>query len=115
MNACIEWQGARNAAGYGKTKVDGVDQYAHRVAYGLDRIPAGLLVLHHCDNPPCVNRGHLFLGTYQDNYDDMIAKGRWLSGNATKTHCPRGHEYNEENTRVYAGRRFCRACDNARS
>lgn len=112
---CWEWQGPRHSAGYGKVGMDGRTQLAHRVAYGLDRIPDGMLVLHHCDNPPCCNISHLFLGTYQDNYDDMIAKGHWWSGNSIKTHCPRGHEYNEANTRVYEGRRFCRVCDRERT
>ena len=51
---------------------------AHRVAWILTngQVPADLLVLHKCDNRKCVNPDHLFLGTDQDNFDDMRAKGR---------------------------------------
>jgi hypothetical protein len=51
---------------------------AWRLTYGS--IPQDLLVLHRCDNPPCVRPTHLFLGTYKDNADDMMAKGRYVSG-----------------------------------
>lgn len=51
---------------------------AHRAAWVLERgpIPDGLIVCHHCDNPPCVNPAHLFVGTWQDNVDDRVAKNR---------------------------------------
>lgn len=51
---------------------------AHRVVWEgiFGPIPNGLWVLHSCDNKPCINPHHLFLGTRQDNVDDMVAKGR---------------------------------------
>ncbi len=51
---------------------------AHRMAWVITNgpIPDGLFVLHRCDNPPCCNPDHLFLGTGQDNMDDMHRKGR---------------------------------------
>lgn len=58
---------------------------AHRVVWEENngRIPDGLCVLHHCDNPRCINVGHLFLGTIADNNHDMMAKGRHVKdGNA---------------------------------
>ncbi len=58
---------------------------AHRVAWVVWRgpIPDGLWVLHTCDNPPCCNPAHLFLGTRADNIADMVAKGR---ADRTKKH-----------------------------
>lgn len=58
------------------------EQYAHRVAWikAHGPIPDGLQVLHRCDNPPCVLLAHLFLGTPQNNTDDMIEKGRHMHG-----------------------------------
>jgi hypothetical protein len=87
---CWIWIGARGGTmGYGKmTKGGKTDGHirAHRFAWELAHgdIPAGLWVLHHCDNPPCVKtdpdekypEGHLFLGTRADNMADCAAKGR---------------------------------------
>ena len=75
---CWAWRGAIDQKGYGAVKVGGKKQSAHRVSWKLFRgpIPSGLCVLHHCDNPGCVNPEHLFLGTPRDNARDCVKKGR---------------------------------------
>jgi hypothetical protein len=77
-SGCWIWASSRNAKGYGIFWFRGKMVGAHRASYVLFRgeIPDGQLVLHGCDNPPCVNPDHLFMGTHQDNMDDMAAKGR---------------------------------------
>lgn len=77
-DGCWIWTGARFPFGYGAIKIGGRPRGAHRTAWELVNgpIPEGLNVLHHCDNPPCVNPAHLFLGTLRDNALDMFAKGR---------------------------------------
>lgn len=74
---CWHWRGARSHDGYGTMRAMG-EQKASRIAWKLfhGAIPAGMLVLHRCDNPACVNPEHLFLGTQLDNMKDMKAKGR---------------------------------------
>ncbi len=78
--ACWPWRTASGDAvtNYGMVSVDGIAMGTHRIAWTLKNgpIPAGLYVLHKCDNPPCVNPAHLFLGTQKDNMKDMAAKGR---------------------------------------
>lgn len=67
--------------GYGGLTCRGVHWTSHRAAWTLAHgpIPDGMWVLHRCDNPPCCNPAHLFLGTVKDNVRDMHAKGRWAS------------------------------------
>ena len=79
---CWPWTGSTNGRRYGRLEFEGKYQQAHRVSYQIFReaIPDNTNVLHECDNPICVNPKHLFLGTQQDNVDDMIAKGRACFG-----------------------------------
>lgn len=79
---CLEWQGHRRTKGHGQIRVAGRGskcESPHRVAYELwvGPIPEGMFVCHRCDNPPCCNPAHLFLGTALDNNLDMIQKGRY--------------------------------------
>lgn len=75
---CVEWAGARTRAGYGHRKVRGRTVSVHRLAWQETHgpIPDGMVVCHRCDNRPCINVDHLFLGTQADNIRDMYAKGR---------------------------------------
>lgn len=80
-DGCWIWTAARNPKGYGRFSVDwraGKWELAHRTSYRLSvgPIPAGALILHSCDNPPCVNPAHLRPGNYSDNQRDAYDRGR---------------------------------------
>jgi hypothetical protein len=77
-NECWEWRGRKNRAGYGALWIVSANFFAHRISFSLENGPIkpGLLICHTCDNPPCCNPSHLFLGTQQDNLKDMYTKGR---------------------------------------
>ena len=78
IDDCWEWQAATNKLGYGVVMYHGSGALAHRIVWLLENgdVPDGLCVLHTCDNPPCCNPEHLWLGTREDNNKDRAAKGR---------------------------------------
>lgn len=103
---CWPWTKSVGSHGYGQTW-DGVTvRLTHRCAWELTngRIPEGITVDHICRNRICCNPAHLRLLTNKANASD--------NGFATRTHCPRGHEYTEANTYIQPsnGSRRCRAC-----
>jgi hypothetical protein len=75
---CFEWIGAKNELGYGRFFYQGKNRIATRIVWILENyeLPDNLWVLHHCDNPACVNIKHLWLGNHQDNMTDMNKKKR---------------------------------------
>ena len=81
MDDCIEFKGYKNKGGYGRKGVGSKTFLAHRLAYceskNIDiKDIDGLVVMHTCDNPPCINPVHLVLGTQKENIYDMMKKGR---------------------------------------
>lgn len=83
---CWIWTASRDRAGYGKFSVrHQTHEKAHRWIYKtlVGPIAPGLVVCHSCDNPPCVNPAHLFLGTHKDNMQDAVQKGRQARGDRT--------------------------------
>lgn len=110
-NGCIRWLGAHMGAGYGKFSIGRRQGPAHRFAWELlvGPIPDGHEVDHvakrGCKHYDCVAIAHLEPVTGAENrrrQAEMV------------THCPRGHAYDETNTKVYRGGRYCRACDRER-
>lgn len=111
-DTCWLWMGNRDLAGYGRF-YDGKKQVkAYRLIYELfiDKIPQGLSIDHLCRNKFCVNPGHLEPVTKLEN----LRRSPLWTGN--KTHCSRGHIFNNENTYIHASskQRVCRPCQAAR-
>lgn len=88
LNGCREWTRGKDWDGYGIVRIEGRSYRAHRVAWELENgpIPEKMLVCHTCDNPPCIEISHLFLGTSLDNNRDRQEKGR--SSNRRGEKCP---------------------------
>jgi len=98
-DGCWKWKASTNKdRGYGRIGVKaGICVNAHRVSWVIHNgsIPGDLFVCHKCDNPPCCNPEHLFLGTRQDNVDDMILKKRGKHFNTSEFFGVHWHSSNE--------------------
>lgn len=108
-DGCWFWMAAKNPHGYGVVKIRQRNYLAHRAVYEhfVGPIPQGLQLDHLCRNRACVRPEHLEPVTSREN----TMRGEGVSAKcARKTHCPRGHAYDEKNTRMYRGIRYCRAC-----
>lgn len=107
---CWEWQGNKNTQGRGQFYANGRQHQAHRVAYEIlvGPVPDGLELDHLCRNPICANPDHLEPVTHREN----ILRGyNPAAANARKTHCKRGHPFDEVNTyHRRDGNRDCRQC-----
>lgn len=116
-NGCWKWTGnICTTTGYGRISIDKVPWSAHALSYILFKgiIPEGLQLDHTCPIPDraCVNPDHLEAVTHRIN----LLRGNTIAAiNASKTHCPNGHEYNEINTYLEGRIRHCRACHRERA
>lgn len=114
-SGCWEYLGGRSSRGYGHCQFERRTVSIHRLSaavnLGLD-LASPLMVCHHCDNPPCFNPEHLFIGTGSDNIRDSVRKGRQKE--VRKTHCSNGHPFSDGNTRrSRTGKRICVECAQA--
>ena len=119
---CMLWTGCKFRGGHGMFKIDGKNVGAHRVAYELSvgPIPEGLHIDHLCRVRHCVTPDHMEPVTPQENTRRGNLWMRRGSHERAKTHCPKGHPYDDENTNRRKGRgntlrRDCRECHRARS
>lgn len=106
---CWLWTGRLNGYGYAEMKLGGRYQMAHRVAYQeiVGPIPEGYQLDHLCRVRHCVNPAHLEPVTSREN----TVRGEAPSAiNAAKTHCKRGHAFDETNTYRWRSSRICREC-----
>ena len=87
-SGCWKWLGSKNKAGYGRIFLDGYNYAVHQKSYQVFNGEIGdrMCICHTCDNPFCVNPGHLFMGTHKDNVMDSISKGRFRKTKAQFPH-----------------------------
>lgn len=113
MSGCWIWMGSRTNGGYGKLRLNGRSQFAHRVSYELHHsaIPPGYELDHLCRTPSCVNPSHLESVTPAVN----VRRGLSIAARyAQRTHCLHGHLLSREVTRRQRRERVCRVCERGR-
>lgn len=89
-SGCHEWTGAKRVNWYGVLQLNGSARLAHRIAWIMHNkkeIPVGMVVMHKCDNPACVNPLHLAVGTSKDNAEDRQKKKRGADVSGIKNPC----------------------------
>jgi hypothetical protein len=123
---CWPWTGTRNDKGYGRARARGRQYPAAQIAWSIQNgvmFPVGKMACHSCDNPPCCNPKHIWVGTHDDNMADAAAKGRFIGAAARfggkfgkrerTSHCPKGHARTPENTFSHDGQQRCKLCKKA--
>jgi hypothetical protein len=108
-NGCWLWQGFLNVHGYGRTKWEDRNWLVHRLVYELMEapVPDGLFIDHLCRVRHCVNPGHMEVVTNREN----VLRGETIpAAHLAKTHCHRGHEFNQENTYLFGPEMKWRQC-----
>lgn len=114
QSGCLEWTGARYRTGYGTVpRRFGGGRYAHRAMFeaAVSSIPAGMYVLHTCDNRLCINPDHLFLGTHLENIKDMHAKNRQRGGSMPNERNPSCKFSNETIKAIRLARQSMGVCE----
>lgn len=109
-NGCNLWIGAKTGTGYGAIQDDAPSRkmfLAHQISYLFSKGYIPKEIDHTCRNTLCVNPLHLEDVSHNEN---MKRADTALGIRSAKTECPRGHEYNTDNTRHYNGKRLCREC-----
>lgn len=106
---CWIWTGGKDRKGYGSLSLPGHRRWrAHRLAYveAFGPIPQGTFVCHRCDNPPCCNPAHLFIGTPAENSADMVRKGRstWGDRNPSRLYPERVRRGDQHPLRLHPER-----------
>lgn len=112
-DGCWSWHGSHHEHGYGIISLEGKPRRVHRLVYEMlvGPIPEGLDLDHLCRNRGCCNPAHLEPVTRREN---LLRGDTIVAAQVARTHCPLGHEYTPDNTRINNGCRSCRDCERQR-